>query len=105
MEKEKGRVSAGKEAKIVKTKGVVGGKPRIEGTRIRVVDVVQSYEQLDYPIEKIAYEYGITVPQTLEALKYYYENPEEIREQIKKDKEFVKRVKEEGKVKTLSDLV
>jgi len=105
MEKEKGRVSAGKEAKIVKTEGVVGGNPRIEGTRIRVVDVVQSYEQLDYQIETIAYEYEISVPQTLEALKYYYEHPEEIRDQIKKDKEFVKRVKEQGKVKTLSDLI
>lgn len=94
-----------KEAKIVETQGVVGGKPRIEGTRIRVIDIVDAYEQLDYSIEKIAYEYGISVPQVLEALKYYYEHPDEIRKQIREEKKFVKRMKGEGRIKTLADLV
>ncbi len=105
MDKEANSETIEKKAKIVKTEGTVGGNPRIDGTRIRVVDVVQAYEQLDYTIEKIAYEYGISVPQTLEALKYYYEHPEEIREQIREDKEFIKRLKEEGKIETLSDFI
>ncbi|MFP4000600.1 MAG: DUF433 domain-containing protein, partial [Thermoplasmata archaeon] len=95
MDKEGNSETIEKKAKIVKTEETVGGKARIDGTRIRVVDVAQAYEQLDYTIEKIAYEYGISVPQTLEALKYYYENPEEIREQIREDKEFIKSLKEE----------
>ncbi|MFW6048459.1 MAG: DUF433 domain-containing protein [Candidatus Natronoplasma sp.] len=105
MDKEANSETIEKKVKIVSTKGTVGGKPRIDGTRISVVDVVQAYEQLDYTIEKIAYEYGISVPQTLEALKYYYENPEEIREQIREDKEFIKSLKEEGKIETLSDFI
>ncbi|MEF8874938.1 MAG: DUF433 domain-containing protein [Candidatus Thermoplasmatota archaeon] len=105
MDKEANSETIEKKVKIVSTEGTVGGKPRIDGTRISVVDVVQAYEQLDYTIEKIAYEYGISVPQTLEALKYYYENPEEIREQIREDKEFIKSLKEEGKIETLSDFI
>lgn len=64
-------------AEIVRTEGVVGGKPRIEGTRIQVKDVVESYREWGWSVERIASEYHLTVQQVLEALKYYYDHLEE----------------------------
>ncbi len=86
------------EAKIVKTQGVVGGKARIDGTRIRVIDVFQDYQILGHPIEKIAQDYNITAVQVLEALKYYYQHPQEIRDEIRRDKELVEKFRKEGNV-------
>lgn len=59
---------------IVESEGVVGGKPRVEGTRVQVDDVVGAYREWDWSIERIASEYDLTVPQVLDGLKYYYKN-------------------------------
>jgi len=67
----------GGKAEIVKTEGTVGGEPRIAGTRIQVKDVVASYREWGWGIERIAAEYDITVQQVLEALKYYYDHQTE----------------------------
>lgn len=64
-------------AQIVSTDGVVGGEPRIEGTRVQVEDVVNAYRDLDWGIERISSEYDLKVQSVLEALKYYYDNMEE----------------------------
>ncbi len=85
------------EAKIVKTDGIVGGKARIDGTRIRVIDVVQDYEILGHTIEDIAERYGLALVQILEALKYYYQHPEEIREEIRQEKKLIENFKREGR--------
>src|SRR3989338_6143938 len=85
-------------AKIVKTKGTVGGKARIDGTRIRVIDIIQDYEGLGYSIEEIADSYNLRVIDVLEALKYYYKRPKEIREEIRKEKKMFEKFKKEGKV-------
>lgn len=86
------------EAKIVKTEGIVGGKARIDGTRIRVIDVIQDYEILGHSIEEIVENYNITPIQVLEAMKYYYQHPEEIREEIRHEKSLFEAFKKEGKV-------
>ena len=83
---------------VVKTDGVVGGKARIEGTRIRVIDIVQDYETSGTTIPEIADSYNISSVQVLEALKYYYQHPEEIREEIRRDKNLLEKFKKEGKV-------
>ncbi|MFB6100287.1 MAG: DUF433 domain-containing protein [Candidatus Nanohalobium sp.] len=67
---------------IVSSEDVMGGKHRIEGTRIRVVDVVESYQELGWDIEEIADEYRITPQQVLEALKFYYDNKKTVRSQL-----------------------
>ncbi len=59
------------EAEIVETEGVVGGKLRIEGTRVQVADVAQYYTELGWSIEKISTELDLSPDQMLEALKYY----------------------------------
>ncbi|MFW6197098.1 MAG: DUF433 domain-containing protein [Thermoplasmatota archaeon] len=49
--------------------------PRIAGTRVRVIDVVESYQDLGWSLEKIADQYGLDIEEVLEAMKYYYQNP------------------------------
>lgn len=62
-------MSKSEKDKVVSTEGIVGGKPRIKGTRVQVADVVQYYTELDWNIEKISDELGLTPIQVLEALK------------------------------------
>lgn len=67
---------------IVSDEEVMGGKHRIEGTRVRVVDVVESYQELDWDIEEIASEYNLTPQQVLEALKFFYDNKSVVRNEF-----------------------
>lgn len=78
-------------ANIVKTEGIVGGKARVEGTRISVVDIVELYTELEYSPEKIATEFSLNLGEVFAALKYYYENPKEIRRKIREKKEFAEK--------------
>ena len=80
-------------AKIVKTKDVCGGSPRIDGRRIRVMDIVETYEFLGYSPEKIAEEFELSLAEVFAALQYYYEHPQEIRDEIREHKEFVEKLK------------
>lgn len=67
---------------IVSDDNVMGGKHHIEGTRIRVVDVVESYQELEWDIEEIASEYDLTPQQVLEALKFFYDNKTVVRNEF-----------------------
>lgn len=67
---------------IVSSEDVLGGKHRIEGTRIRVVDVVGYYEERGLEPEEIADKFGLELEEVYEALLYYYEHPKEIRRQM-----------------------
>ncbi len=81
-------------SRIVKDKAVCGGSPRIEGTRIRVMDVVEKYEFLGYSPEKIAEAFNVSLAQVFSALSYYHEHPEEIHEEIRDHEEFVKKLRD-----------
>jgi uncharacterized protein (DUF433 family) len=37
---------------------------------------VESYQELGWTLEKIADQYRLDIEEVLEALKYYYQNPE-----------------------------
>ena len=66
--------------RVVKTEGVLGGDPRIEGRRIGVYNIYHKYvEDSDSP-EEIAVSYGISVAEVHAALAYAFNNPEEMRE-------------------------
>lgn len=79
-------------SRVVKKPEICGGSPTIEGTRIRIMDIVEEYEFLGTPPEEIAEEFGISLAQVFSALAYYHENREEIQEEIKGHKEFVKKL-------------
>ncbi|HEY4036268.1 MAG TPA: DUF433 domain-containing protein [Ktedonobacteraceae bacterium] len=56
---------------IVSTPGVLGGKPRIDGTRISV-ELILELLSLEWTIENIIEEYDLTREQILAALSYTY---------------------------------
>lgn len=86
-----------KTVKIAKDE-LMGGSTRIAGTRIRVRDVVEKYIVLNEPPATIAREFRISISDVHEALSYYYEHLEEIREEIKRDKEFVEKFRKEYEI-------
>jgi uncharacterized protein (DUF433 family) len=72
--------------RITKTPGVCDGKACIAGHRVRVMDVVIWYEYMGMSPDDIVDQIpGITLSDVHAALAYYYDNIEEIREDIRKN--------------------
>ena len=89
------------ESRITKDE-IMSGSARIEGTRIRVRDIVEKHIVLDYSPEGIAEAFNLPLAAVYDVLSYYYEHPEEIQEEIRKDKEFVEKFRKEFKHEILS---
>lgn len=70
--------TAAKTVHIVKTPGVRGGKARIEGTRICVMDVVASHQQGKAADQILEHYPPLTLPQVQAALDYYEAHRDEI---------------------------
>lgn len=68
---------------IISSEEILGGEPRIEETRIGVSHVVQYYEK-GWNVEKISRELNLEPIEVIKALEYYYKNPEEVRNIIRK---------------------
>lgn len=80
---------------IVKTPDVCGGAARIDGTRIRVIDIVIPYRMGKTP-EEIAEMYPhITIAAVHAALSYYFSDREEIEKEEFATKELVEKMKKE----------
>ncbi len=76
---------------IEMTPGVVGGKPRIAGTRIRVMDIVVWSEKRGLsPDEIVDLFEGITLADVYAALAYYFDHRDEIEEAFRREDESVK---------------
>ncbi|MGH9322579.1 MAG: DUF433 domain-containing protein [Vicinamibacteria bacterium] len=73
---------------------VCGGKACIDGTRIRVMDIV-GLHQHGYVPEKMlnVYSSPLTLAQVYAALTYYDDHPEEIEASFKEDDEAVTKLK------------
>jgi uncharacterized protein (DUF433 family) len=74
---------------IVRTPGVRGGKARIDGTRICVVDVAIAYQQGHKP-EEIQTHFSsrpLTLAEIMSALAYHYDHPEELEEYLQREDE------------------
>ena len=73
------------------TPGTCGGKPRIAGHRITVQNIAIWHERLGMSPEEIIYHHPtITLADVYAALAYYYDNMEEIRQQIREGEAFAK---------------
>lgn len=67
---------------------VCGGKVCIVGSRVRVMDVVVCYEHLRMTADEIVAAYpGITLSDVHTALAYYFDNLDEIRDDIRRNDE------------------
>ena len=67
-------------ARIVKTEDVLGGEPRIRGTRVGVRHVAARTIDGDQSPAYVADQLEISLSEVYEALSYYYDNLEELRE-------------------------
>jgi uncharacterized protein (DUF433 family) len=59
---------------------VLGGDPRIDGTRVGVLQVFELAVSGGYPPEDVADQLGIGLGEVHAALAWYYDHPEEVRE-------------------------
>ncbi len=95
------------EARIVSTPGTCGGKPRIDGHRIKVSHIAVMYERLGMSPDEIVTELPtITLAQVHAALSYYYDHKQEIDADIEEGKRFVEELKAKSppsKLQTLLD--
>jgi uncharacterized protein (DUF433 family) len=73
---------------IVATPGIAGGKPRIDGHRITVQNVVEWHEHSGWCPDEIAEGYSLTLAEVHAALAYYFDHREEIDRAIREDREF-----------------
>jgi uncharacterized protein (DUF433 family) len=71
---------------IESTPDVLGGKPHITGTRIRVQDIVSYHLLGGWSIERVAQELDITPAEIHAALSYYYRHQDEIDSDIEQGK-------------------
>lgn len=88
---------------IEETPGTCGGKPRVAGRRIRVQDLALWYEDLGMTPEQLVEEYGLTLADVHAALAFYYDNKEQIQEDIRRSEEFVEEFKKNNP-ETVRDL-
>ena len=83
---------------IVSTPGVADGKPRIDGHRITVQNIVIWHEQMGYSVDEIATLYDLTLAEIYSALAYYYEHQQEVDRSIEQNEAFA----EDLRIKTPS---
>lgn len=68
---------------ITNEKGVCGGSPIIEGTRVRVIDIAIEYDRLGYSPDQIVDSHPhLSLEQVHDALSYYYENRDALDQEI-----------------------
>ena len=81
---------------IVKTEDTLGGKPRLEGRRISVLQIAEMVIDAGKSPERVADELEIGLDEVHEALAYYYRNIDEMNELREKKRELRERIKEKS---------
>lgn len=82
--------------RIASNPNVCGGKPCIAGSRIRVQDVYVWHELRGLSVDEIVSRYPqLTMADVYAALSYYWDHRDAIQQQMAKDDELVRRMKEQ----------
>ena len=68
---------------------IAGGKPRIAGRRIRVLDIAIWHERMGKSADEICAEYGLSLAEVHAALAYYFDHRDEIDRSIADGDAFV----------------
>lgn len=85
---------------IIKDPEVCGGKACIEGTRIRVVDIVGLHRHGHSPEQMLnVYAAPLTLGQVHAALGYYYDHPDEIEASLAEDAKLAAELKRGDKAR------
>lgn len=80
--------------KICSTREVLGGQPRIKGTRVGVLNVYYWHFEEGMSAEEISENYNVELEGVRAAIRYIEENSEEI-ERIRKEHEISERASQE----------
>lgn len=73
---------------IEATPGICGGRPRIAGHRIRVMDLVVLHEELGLSPDEILHLHpALTLSDVHAALAYYFDHREEIQQDLTRDRQ------------------
>lgn len=83
---------------IVRNEEILGGDPRIEGTRIGVIHVYDLTVEGGHSPADVADQLDLSLGAVYSALAYYHENPDEMRE-VRSAHEAAKRRLEEQSLK------
>ncbi len=80
--------------RIVKTPGVCGGKARIAGHRVRVLDIVAWHEHQGMtPDEIVSHVPTITLADVHIALAYYFDHVEEIQAEMRSERDLAEEMR------------
>jgi uncharacterized protein (DUF433 family) len=77
------------------TPGVAGGKPRIAGHRITVMDIAVWHERLGHSPDEISTEYDLSLADVYAALAYYHDHRVEIDAQMRESEAFVEALRQQ----------
>lgn len=77
---------------VTKDPEVCGGKACIDGTRIRVLDLVCLMRQGSSPEQMLDAYPSLNLAQVYAALSYYHENSEEIEADLERDRQAADRI-------------
>ncbi len=82
-------------AHVTKVLGVCGGKACIDDSRIRVLDVVVPHRE-GWSVERIIEDYpSLTPAQVHSALAYHFDHPEEVEDELAREREAEARYEQE----------
>lgn len=91
---------------ITRKKGVCGGKPIIEGTRIKVAQIAIECEQMGWTVDEVVQAHPhLTLAQVHDALSYYYDHIEEVNADIRAGAKFVKEMRKKHPRSVLNSLL
>lgn len=68
---------------------MAGGKPRIAGRRITVLDIVTWHEMLGRSVDEISADHSLSPAEIQAALAYYFDHREEIDAALREREAFV----------------
>jgi uncharacterized protein (DUF433 family) len=63
---------------VVSTPNVLGGKPRVEGTRVGVYQIGSLVREHEWSMAAVAEEFDLTADEIDAAIEYYESNPDEV---------------------------
>lgn len=87
---------------IVSSADTCWGKPRIDGSRIKVQHIAVEYEHMGWSVDEICEAYPhISRAKIHAALSYYYDHQEEIERDIREGLEFAERMEREQRLERM----
>ena len=83
-------------AHVTRTPGTCGGRPRIEGHRVRVQDIAVEHEQQALSVEEICQQHpGLTLAEVYSALAYFQDHRDEILADLEADRRAIEEFRKE----------